>query len=313
MEAMEKIAKEIAGVEKWKCPFSHEKVSQDYRNKFVGVGTTLGKRMKAGKSTSNNPGHGGGLSVDARANPTEDPDHALYRKENPRPIRLANPSGTKTVSYPVTCAAHHLIPAQASLKVSPLVQWLIKKGKPDVFRGCTKNGIVEHSVGYDVNGTQNGIWLPGPYAMKGKWKFYPAFPDEENENPGGGDEDFENDDVEEHPSTQFDYAVQSMRLSETQFHDAHPDYSRCVELALLAVNDKMDKSAQPGMCDKCGGKLNEEPYPTPYRLIDKLSAISKRLQGRLSAGPRAWKAPLFTSEKSSYYKAHPQYAQKAKK
>lgn len=57
---------------------------------------------------------------------------------------------------PVHSAAHHLIPGNASLKTSQLLPHLHTEGK------ATGN------IGYDVNNFENGVWLGGNYALRGK-------------------------------------------------------------------------------------------------------------------------------------------------
>jgi hypothetical protein len=80
-----------------------------------------------------------------------------------KPIRLPehNPE-----LFPLTCAAHHLIPAQASLRDSTLVKWLVHGSVKAQTKDGKGTGKLSHNVGYDVNGSQNGIWLPGPYALR---------------------------------------------------------------------------------------------------------------------------------------------------
>jgi hypothetical protein len=138
------------------CPFDHDEQSGSKDNDLVGVGTTLGDRMKAGQSTRF--GESGQVRTPA---PIDDPKQAgLY--QNQKPIRLP---GYTPELFPLTCAAHHIIPAQASLRDSKLIQWLVHGSISAQTKDGEGTGRLAKNVGYDVNGAQNGIWLPGPYAL----------------------------------------------------------------------------------------------------------------------------------------------------
>jgi hypothetical protein len=139
------------------CPFEHEeKETKKIENDLKGVGTTLGARMAQGKATSFDQ-----TGVPESLPPKDDPKHSLYG--NNKPISLPKHSPE---SFPLTCAAHHLIPAQASLRDSKLVQWLVHGSiSSQVKNGGSGTGRLRQNVGYDVNGSQNGVWLPGPYAL----------------------------------------------------------------------------------------------------------------------------------------------------
>jgi hypothetical protein len=138
------------------CPFDHDDTSEDKTNDLVGVGTTLGERMAQGKSTR--LGESGQAQTPA---PIDDPKQlGLY--QNQKPIRL--PEYTPEL-FPLTCAAHHIIPAQASLRDSNLIKWLVHGSISSQTKDGSGTGKLAKNVGYDVNGAQNGVWLPGPYAL----------------------------------------------------------------------------------------------------------------------------------------------------
>jgi hypothetical protein len=158
MEVMESIGVGVLSENDDPCPFDHSnRKPKDIKNDLIGIGTTLGEKMEKGEGTRT-----GETGLKADPQPKDDPKHTLFKK--PTPIRVP----THTPEYfPLTCAAHHLIPAQASMRPSTLIKWLVhgsvssqtKDGKG------TGTGKLEVNVGYDVNGAQNGIWLPGPYAL----------------------------------------------------------------------------------------------------------------------------------------------------
>jgi len=58
---------------------------------------------------------------------------------------------------PVQSAAHHIIPGNASLKKSKrLMKYL------------HVDGMAKGNIGYNINNHENGIWLAGNYALRGK-------------------------------------------------------------------------------------------------------------------------------------------------
>ena len=294
----------IAGAnDKWDCPFSHDPDTEDYENDFVGIGSTLGEKLASGDPTSRNSKYGGDRKRRRELDPRNRPGHALNKSENPRPVKLEwNPGLVH--DWPVTCAAHHLVPAQASLKKSDLLPWLVKKGTPaKVKGGGGKNGLVRNNVGYDVNGAHNGVWLPGPYAMRGVWTGFAPTSDAEDEIPAdtpavstepAGDPTMTKD-------AQFEYAVVAMRKGRGQFHDAHPKYSGYVLDALNLIAGAMVVAAAFSNCDECKKKLEKGDIPPPYSLIDRLNSVSRRLRSRLIGGPASWRRFLFTSRRSVAY------------
>jgi hypothetical protein len=145
------------------CPFEHEPPpGAEIKNELGGIGTELGKNLIAGK----------GVNASIASKSEEDPRtngiRAVVIKVNGRERDL---SGTP-LRYPVTCAAHHLIPAQESLKKHPILDFMCQKGQTQDFRNgkeaapeAVGTSKVWGSVGYNVNGANNGVWLPGNYAV----------------------------------------------------------------------------------------------------------------------------------------------------
>lgn len=155
MEMGELTAVDVAGPND-QCPFDHDDKSKAIDNDLKGEGGTLGDRMRGGRSTYFEKN-------DAKRQPAPNEDSSSNTFGVALPIYL--PKCTPE-HFPVTCAAHHIIPAQASLRDSELLQWLVHGSMSAQTKGGPSgSGRLKYNVGYDVNGSQNGIWLPGPYAL----------------------------------------------------------------------------------------------------------------------------------------------------
>ena len=251
--------------EDWECPFSHEAKMKGLSNEMKGVGTTLGSKMESGTQTIRDPDQGGGTTIAKDLRPAKRPG------AEDKPISLLNLKSGERKSFALICAAHHLIPAQASLKGCDLVPWMSAKAS---------GSRVLQDVGYDVNGSQNGVWLPGSYAMSGKWSKMKDSEDDVSaptDGPVSGKVEV----------TQFYYAICAMVTIGAQFHDAHPDYSKFVQKRLNAVAVLLAKAGH--FCDKCKKKADEKKKPPPYKLVRRLNQISKAMSGYLHGGPGNWK------------------------
>ena len=141
------------------CPFDHE-ISDppSVDNDVIGNGTTLRARMKAGASTGTyryadkqakilNPKDVASSNI-AR----EEADHGFRRGKRLPAVVCGAPSGA----------------GQESLKRSSLLKYMVKKNSSEKLKGGSfDKGGVWCDVGYDVNGIQNGVYLPGSYAVGG--------------------------------------------------------------------------------------------------------------------------------------------------
>jgi hypothetical protein len=151
------------------CPFEHEKPKNpNIKNELGGIGTTLGGNMRDGIGIH-------------KVSPPFGPDYSVVKKTDPDPrdadkltsitIKIDGETrklNGKELPYPLTCAAHHLIPAQESLKVYPrILRFMCKDEDPQDFRKSGKPAPANVEGGTDVNGIQNGVWLPGNYAVGG--------------------------------------------------------------------------------------------------------------------------------------------------
>lgn len=154
------------------CPFSHEKPNPKEVNELGGIGSTLGTNMAGGKGVhKSKPPVGPDFTTgDIEFDPRER-SHKLTSiliKVNEETVVLEG----SPLPYPLTCAAHHLIPAQEALKGNPILKFMCKDGESQDFRNSgaadpapVKGSRVWGNVAYNVNGSNNGVWLPGNYAV----------------------------------------------------------------------------------------------------------------------------------------------------
>jgi hypothetical protein len=159
-----------------KCPFSHEKPNPHEKNELGGIGSKLGDNMakapKAiGVNTSKPPVGADYTAGSTEKDPRDRGAHKItYVFVTVNGERVTLDDGD--LPYPLTCAAHHLVPAQESLKEHDVLRFMCKDEEEQDFRSGAKEAkaAVEESmvwgnVAYNVNGCQNGVWLPGNYAV----------------------------------------------------------------------------------------------------------------------------------------------------
>lgn len=156
------------------CPFSHEKPNPKEKNELGGTGQKLGVSMEGGKGVSTSkppfgPDYTKGQEIKAPRNRSgSERIVSVEIKVNRKTVKLNG----KPLKYPLTCAAHHLIPAQESLRDHKLLKYMCKHGEDQDFRKSGKESPkpmpgskVWGNVAYNVNGQHNGVWLPGNYAV----------------------------------------------------------------------------------------------------------------------------------------------------
>lgn len=303
------------------CPFSHDVPADDDpgKNELIGSGSVLAKALKNRTSTDlvakpqpgvvenpryvqNHPLHSPGSLVSASAE---------TRANWPVTVTLA---GGETKRLPVRCAAHHLIPAQEALKDSRLVQFMVHKDTPEDVKDGTKKGLLWRDVGYNVNGSENGVYLPGSYAVGGGrgglrvWSTADE-PDEEDEDLPENSADADTSAyLTGEPGSitastpKWQYVKQAMLLAPGQFHDRHADYSREVQLKLDAVAANLAKqyrareklSCPCPECLKTRQKWAEKGYPPPATLVARLNGLSGRYRQYVNGS--AWAMNLYTSK-----------------
>jgi A nuclease family of the HNH/ENDO VII superfamily with conserved AHH len=178
-------------------------------------------------------------------------------------------------AYPFTVAAHHLIPGNASL-YKGLFQRYLKKGET-VKTSNGKSWTIKNHIGYNVNGSHNGVWLPGNYAI-----------DEATSPEGKPWSELTNQ------NWCLNYVAATIKATGGQFHDAHTEYNESVSKLLLKITSKLH--AHQLHCEECESKKGKEISP-PHFVKERLYGLSNYLRGQVTGSPLTWKRPWFTSDK----------------
>jgi hypothetical protein len=336
MEVGEPVAPPDLTDVKDECPFDHKELKPpEIQNALEGKGGTLATKMNNGESTNLY----GEFKPSASAKVTwgklpqkRAPAEHSFAKSRPdkgRCVKITFPDkndATKTVDkmYPVSCSAHHLIPSQEALKGHELLTYMCKEGTSGENNHGFSEGAVWSDVGYDTNGSENGVYLPGNYAVGGGrgglrvW--YPT---------GGDDEEHDTGYIEPEklPPAEYQgyeitgtrgsihsdnncwrYVAQSVRHAPGQFHDRHQPYSEeVVAQALTAIflkYKKRDPILNEESCSECNDrqkKLKDLGLPAPYSVVKRLEFLSNKLRGFLTAGPKTWRLNIYTSEWGKKY------------
>jgi hypothetical protein len=226
---------------------------------------------------------------------------------------------TKALFYPVTCAAHHLIPAQASLReCKNLLKYMVSKNDSgDKLKGEGKfKGIVWSDIGYNVNGSENGVFLPGSYGVggngSGDWVGTESALDLDDEfasvewSPPSSNNPLRkmtetNHKIDE-KSKKWQYVKEATRLFGGQFHDSHPRYSKFVLGILNKIATKLNSARRTSIndlaCDKCKErqqKINDLGVPPPFGLSLRLNGLSVRMKQLLTGGNASGHKQVYTS------------------
>ena len=190
---------------------------------------------------------------------------------NQRTWEIRCPTRQADGKVEVQSAAHHCIPGNASLKKANKLHRFMRKGGPL---------NLESDIGYGVNHRNNGVWLPGNYAVRAGKAHY-------TKGWGCYDEDFKDA-----------YAMRAMSASGVQFHDAHPTYS---EKVLETLQQIATKIGQPK--DKCPicDKKYDKTRP-PFGLVGRLDSVSQQHRAMISTlgrrnGKKFVQAGYFTSSR----------------
>lgn len=209
-------------------------------------------------------------------------------------IFLSDYRDAKAGLFPFTVAAHHIIPGNASLKKSGLYEFMKDGGSVNSMGG--RSYTIKGHIGYDVNGSHNGVWLPGNYAIK------TALPERKakdgrtlsartgtspvaNLSWGSLKVDYED--------WQFAYVAGATKAANGAFHDSHAyPYSDSVLKELNKIATAL--YCHLDLCKKCKEK-NE--VPPPFRIKRRVYALSARLRGYLIGGPGAWRRVWFPSQR----------------
>lgn len=289
-----------------KCPFSddeaggpekeEENIGDDDKDAVQGAqandGGTLGENLTAGTA---------GKADGGPFPPTDflyrQPANDTNRGRRTR-LRLEAYKDAKAGDFPFTVAAHHLIPGNASLYRDDVKLFACMKKGGNVKTPAGNSKTIKHHIGYDVNGSHNAVWLPGNYAIKTarperQTKKGVTLPARESTSPVEGlswqalSTDYE--------EWQFHYVAGACKAGSGQFHDSHErPYSADVRKTLQKITAAL--GVHLDYCEDC---KNQTEVPPPYRIKQRLYAISKRLRQYVIGPPAAWRLPWFTSERWS--------------
>jgi hypothetical protein len=234
-----------------KCWFCDQKPKKPKKNKEKeDPASPTGKRASRENSEHNDSS---ALGKALKKRPTWTIDHKV---QIDRKVQMEDPikQGEKTNIVP---AAHHLIPGGASLnKAGSLHKYMVWKGKnvKPPFAG---------PIGYDVNCRQNGVWLPGNYAVRRGTEFKKSW--------GKFRDPFKSA-----------YAQAAMKKAgNLQLHDAHPKYNDNVREILVFVGKKLEETwTDRKKCPVCKDDLKDQGDP-PYGLVGRLHRLSGELKKAL--------------------------------
>lgn len=248
-----------------------ENVAKDDKGQPPNDGGVLGKNIVSGS-----PGAGGTWNP-LGADPPKYQWNQIDTGRTGDKVTVRNDAGT----YDFTVAAHHLLPGNASLYASDLFKKFMKKGgqvKVKVGGQDMTFTLLEH-IGYNVNGSHNGVWLPGSYAITKNHS--PV------KNTGWGS-------LWANPKQRdwcVDYMASVVKKSGGQFHNTHTLYNRHVKGILNKLSIKI--VSHLSACEKCQQK---KKIPPPYVLKGRLYRLSWYLRVQTLSPPRLWKSSLMTAD-----------------
>ena len=306
------------------CPFEHALPDPPtVNNNLVGKGGQLATNMNNGSSTNLYGPFAPAENAKVKWGklPQKDVNHAFgkERADKGRCLTVKFDDGTSK-SFPVSCSAHHLVPSQESLKDHDLLQYMCKKGGGKDQNHGYAQGKVWSDVGYDTNGSENGVYLPGTYAVgggRGGLNVWYAQDDDDDEEHDEGYLDSEKAPPAEYQGFElkgkrgeialenpcWQYVAQAIRKAPGQFHDRHVSYSEdVVQSALTAIwktYKEKDVLVNPDGCSECKDrmdKINKHGLPAPYSVVLRLQHLSGKLRTFLTAGPGSWRLNVYTSE-----------------
>lgn len=279
------------------CPFHEEEHRCDSggKNDLEGDATALGDNLDAGGADGSTVVRT--VDPDIRYRSPRQEDDPDADSEADREVAIIR--GDENSKIPVAFSAHHLIPAKESLKRAKALQKYIKKS----------GGKICCDLGYDVNGNENGVWLPGLHAVNSRglnlWgAASPDLPDGEQvgrkvvtrkelENrttkwtytllSGPRPSDASPAEVFNDRNLKWLYVKASMGYltPKRQFHDRHADYSGHVENELMAVARYLDhlrglgRDRKPPACGECAKRAKKDKTPPPSRLLGLLNRMSQ--------------------------------------
>lgn len=183
-------------------------------------------------------------------------------------------------TFPLVNAAHHIIPGNASLKVSTLKNYMTKGKtvKVKLVSGEEKQWKVKEHVGYNINGAHNGVWLAASYAVrkgstpaKDTWSTIAA----------------------KNPQWCVNYIASVTKAAGAQFHDTHEVYSNNVKEYLEKLSFVLSTHQQK--CSVCQDSLTD--IAPAYIVKDRLYNFSRVIKTKLQGSPSSWKIKWITTTK----------------
>ncbi len=322
---------------KGQCPFEHDlDEPPTVKNELKGLGSTLGSNMEAGTSTNTYapfaPKPAQKQYLKQGLLPQNDPAHQCYRSGSDDDGVIAIEFEAGTEHYPLAFSAHHLIPSQGSLKGHKILQYMCAKTGGTAHNHGYSGGQVWSDVGYNTNGSENGVYSPGNYALGRAKKGINAW-DPNSTNDG---EDYILVKYSSYKKVAFgaghylhgsnkmggldytnlcwDYVSQAMTLAKIQFHDKHDVYEDEVENALTRLHEKyQEKDARlvSGGCPKCKQReqqlkkmITQKGFPAPYKIVNDLKKLSNNLRTCLELPITGWRRNIYTSEWCNVYMDH---------
>lgn len=181
---------------------------------------------------------------------------ALGGKPAARPVKVGGST------FEAAVAAHHLIPGNAALKKSSIMEHL----KTD--------GTAAGNIAYNVNSKPNGVWLVGNYGVRPWGTKGAAFSSQAKAEP-------------------MAFVALAMEAWRGQFHDAHEAYSTFVRKDLDGLADKIENQ-ESLWCPESKNKADEAEHPL-YSLVARLNTVSGRLRRYLCFPTSNWRPNVYTS------------------
>lgn len=179
-----------------------------------------------------------------------------------------------TTALPVQSAAHHILPGYGSVRPSKIMKFL------------HVHGMATGNIGYDVNNYENGVWLVGNYALRGK-----------DGLPGWGPKG--SSFAAKTKIDPYEYVKAAIDKTNCQFHDAHSKYNNKVMEALDLIAKKYELT-QDVWCEHA--KKPDKPEDQQlFMLVNRLNTSSRRLKSMLTNASKKWKKNLYTSDFSRRY------------
>lgn len=167
--------------------------------------------------------------------------------------------------FPVTQAAHHLIPGNAAFDKCKFM-----KEKDQFLRS---DGMAAGNIGYNINSAANGVWLPGNYGVRPWGTKGAAFQAAEGVAP-------------------VVYAGAAMRTLGRQFHDAHKQYSDFVLQVLDTYHEAVEE--KQAICEESSADP-EAGSRNLTTLVPRFQHVSRRMKGYLLGSPSGWVRNIYTS------------------